>query len=463
MLGPRGARRGGARGGGSACPPLSPPSPTVPPVPPLPPERAATPAAPAPRSPAAVRVVHAADVHLDSPLRGLSRLGDDDLAGVLRAATRGALVNLVALCEEQRADALVLAGDLYNGTWHDYATGRFFTEQMRRLADSGVRVFLASGNHDAESQITRSLTLPPNVHVFAVDAAETVRVDDLGLAVHGQGYRTKAVSANLAAAYPARERGLVNIGVLHAAVEGSEGEHARYAPCSVADLVALGYEYTALGHIHVRQVLAGGAHPVAYAGNLQGRHPRETGAKGAWVVDLEPEGEARMTFHALDVARWEALDVDVTGAEDYPAVLERVRGALLAARAAAGELPLVVRTTLTGATAAAAELADADRLREEVEQVAAGAGVALERVRARTRTPAARQPVDAELLAALRRAAAERVADPGGLTGPLRQLRTEVGRALAEGELLDLGDPRALRLLAQQAADELEARLGGLA
>ncbi|WP_345714297.1 DNA repair exonuclease, partial [Kineococcus glutinatus] len=350
--------------------------------------------------------MHAADVHLDSPLRGLSRLGDDDLAGALRAATRGALRNLVALCEAQGADALVLAGDLYDGTWHDYATGRFFTEQMRRLADSGVRVFLASGNHDAESQITRSLTLPPNVHVFAVDSAETVRAEDLGLAVHGQGYRTKAVAANLAAGYPARERDLVNVGVLHAAVEGSEGEHARYAPCTVADLVALGYEYTALGHIHARQTLSSGPHTVAYSGNLQGRHPRETGPKGAYVVDVEPEGVARAAFHPLDVARWEHLDVDVSGARDYPEVLTRLQGALTAARAAAGDLPLVVRAQLTGSTPVAAELADAERLREEAEQVADAAGVTCERIRARTRAPQAAHPVDEELLEALRRAAA---------------------------------------------------------
>ncbi|WP_459644772.1 metallophosphoesterase family protein [Kineococcus sp. NUM-3379] len=417
---------------------------------------------PAARPPATVRIVHAADIHLDSPLRGLSRLGDDDLARLLRAATRRALENLVALCEEQRVDALVLAGDLYDGTWHDYATGRFFTQQMRRLADSGIRVFLASGNHDAESQITHSLTLPPNVHVFAVDSAETVLDEDRGLAVHGQGYATKAVGTNLAASYPDRVGGLVNVGVLHAAVEGSEGDHARYAPCTVADLVALGYEYTALGHIHIRRVLAAGPHTVAYSGNLQGRHPRETGPKGAYVVDLQPGGEARTTFHPLDVARWERLTVDVDGAADYPEVLERVQAAFAAARDGADGLPLVVRAELVGGTAAAAALADAERLREEVEQVAEVTGVTCEKVRSRARTPRAAAALDDGFTEALRRAAARRVSDPSSMTRDLRLLRTEVGRPLAEAGLLDLADPDDLRALAQQAADELEARLGGL-
>ncbi|WP_432490883.1 metallophosphoesterase family protein [Kineococcus gypseus] len=416
--------------------------------------------APAPRPRGAVRVVHAADVHLDSPLRGLRRLGDDAVAQTLRAATRGALERLVALCEDSGADALLLAGDLYDGTWHDYATGRFFTRQVQRLADSGVRVFVVSGNHDAESQITRSLTLPANVHRFGVDGAGTEVDEHLGLAVHGQGYRTRAVSTNLAAGYPARVPGLVNVGLLHATVDGSQGEHERYAPCSVADLTALGYEYVALGHVHAREVLATGRTTVAYSGNLQGRHPRETGPKGAYVVDLLPDGEASLAFHALDVARWESLEVDVTGAADVAGAAEALREALLGAREGAGDRPLVVRATLTGPTAAAADLADAERLRQEAEQVAEGAGVVLEKVESRARVPRAGGGDDPELVEAVRRAAEALAHDPA-LTGHVRAVRNEVGRLLKEADLLDLGDPRALRALAERAAEDLVTRLGG--
>lgn len=414
------------------------------------------------RPPGAVRVVHAADVHLDSPLRGLRRLGDDAVAATLRAASRGALEALVRLCEEERVDALLLAGDLYDGTWHDYATGRFFTRQAQRLADSGILVFLVSGNHDAESQITHSLTLPPTVHRFGVDAASRHVEEHLGLAVHGQGYRTRAVSTNLAAGYPAAVPGVVNVGLLHASVDGSGGggEHERYAPCSVADLTGLGYEYVALGHVHAREVLATGRTTVAYSGNLQGRHPRETGPKGAYVVDLVPGQEARLTFHALDVARWESLDVDVTGAADVAEVVGRLHADLIRAREGAGDRPLVVRVALSGPTEAAADLADAERLREETEQVAESAGVVLEKVESRARPPRVGGSDDPELLAAVHAAAQALVGDPA-LTQQVRGVRNDVGRLLREAGLLDLNDPRALGALAERAAQDLSTRLGG--
>ena len=225
-----------------------------------------------------MRLVHAADLHLDSPLRGLSRLGDDDLAETLRSASRRAMDRLVRLVLDEQAPVLLLAGDVYDGDWHDYSTGRFFVEQMDLLHDAGVRVFMVAGNHDAESEITRALRLPPNVTVLDTGTAQTVLVDDLGLAVHGRGYHTRAVMENLAVSYPHRIPGLVNVGLLHTSVDGTEG-HARYAPCRLPELTGLGYDYFALGHVHQHRVLADGEHTVAY-GNLQGRHPARPAPRG---------------------------------------------------------------------------------------------------------------------------------------------------------------------------------------
>ena len=227
---------------------------------------------------AEIHIVHAADIHLDSPLRGLGRLSDDDLANRLRLATRAAFDNLIDHCLATQPAALVLAGDLYDGDWRDYSTGVYFTNRMRDLDDAGIPVVLVQGNHDAESVISRSLTLPPNVTRLRTDRPETHVFDDVGLAVHGQGFATKSVSANLAVDYPAAIPGLVNVGVLHTSVQGY-ANHDPYAPCSVADLTGRGYEYFALGHVHTRQILAEGRTTVAFSGNLQGRHARELGPK----------------------------------------------------------------------------------------------------------------------------------------------------------------------------------------
>lgn len=405
-----------------------------------------------------VRIVHAADIHLDSPLRGLSRLDDEDIARRLRLASRRALEGLVALVIAEDAQALVLAGDIYDGDWPDYATGRFFAQQMAVLADHGVPVFMASGNHDAESQITRALTLPSNVTVLSTERPETVTVDDLGLAVHGQGYPTRAVTENLVLAYPQRVPGLVNVGILHTAVAGAEG-HAPYAPCSPLDLERAEYDYFALGHVHQHGVVNDGHRVAAFSGNLQGRHPRETGPKGALVVDVEPDGRAVLRHVPLDVARWAAVEVDATGAADLDNVLETVAGELTDARSAADGRLLVVRVNVVGTTRAAAVLADRERLQEEVSLLAAGHGVTVERVRSTARAPGEHRTVDPELLDAVRQACQALTDDAEGLRQFARPLAREMGRPLRSGLGLNLEDEQWLAGLAEEAVTGLVARL----
>jgi exonuclease SbcD len=407
-----------------------------------------------------MRLVHAADLHLDSPLRGLSRLGDDSVAATLRAASRRALENLVRLVIEERVPLLLLAGDVYDGNWHDYGTGRFFVQQMGRLHDVGVRVVMVSGNHDAESEITRSLRLPPNVTALGVNAPQSVRLDDLGVVVHGQGYVTKAVLHNLAAEYPDRDPGSINIGLLHTSVDGQEG-HERYAPCSLTDLLAKGYEYFALGHVHRRGVLHEGEHTVAYSGNLQGRHPREAGPKGALLVDLEPAGSAGVDFRELDAVRWELVTVPLEGCADLDDALKTTEEALRTAATTAHGRSVVVRVTLVGRTAAAADLADADRVREEIGLIGCRTGVTVEKIGFEVKPVDEAEPVDAGLFDAIRSAVAERCDDPRALKEELRGLDREVGRLLREAGLVDVGDPQTLSRILSRAADRLEAQLTG--
>jgi DNA repair exonuclease SbcCD nuclease subunit len=408
-----------------------------------------------------MRLVHAADIHLDSPLRGLTRLGDTDLAATLRQATRRALENLVAYTVECKADALLLAGDVYDGDWRDYATGRFFVEQMGLLHDENIPVFMIAGNHDAESEITLSLRLPPNVTRLPPDKPDTKIVDDLGLAVHGQGFATRAVYENLVLAYPKPKSGLVNVGLLHTAVEGAEG-HDPYAPCTLDDLFRVGYDYFALGHVHAQRTFHDDGHPkAAFSGNLQGRHPRETGPKGALVIDVEPDRPVRLRHEPMDVARWATLDLDVTGCDDFGAVMDLVETRLRDERAQAEQRHLVARVTLGGTTGAAAVLADGEKFREEMEAVAGRCGVALEKVRARVSSPGQPESLDPELVAAVSAAAEELVADSAGLSAKVKALDAEFGRVLRGARLLDLKNPDTLADLARRAGEELAARLGG--
>jgi DNA repair protein SbcD/Mre11 len=407
-----------------------------------------------------MRLVHAADIHLDSPLRGLTRLGDDGLADVLRQATRRALENLVRFTVETRADALLLAGDVYDGDWRDYATGRFFADQMGRLHDENIRVFMIAGNHDAESEITRSLILPPNVTVLATDHPQTVTVADLGLAVHGQGFATRAVQSNLVRGYPEPIGGLTNVGLLHTALDGAEG-HAPYAPCTPDDLRRTGYAYVALGHVHAHRVVLDGEQAAAFSGNLQGRHPRESGPKGALVVDLAADSPPRVRHEPLDVARWATLTLDVGACGDFEDVIALAERELRDTRADAGERAVVTRLAFTGSSPAAAALADGERLREQLELTARAVGVAVEKVTVTVTRPGRAEAVDPELMAAVVAAGAGLTGAPDRLAELVAPLEREVGKALRAAGLLDLRDPDTLAELAGRASGALAARLAG--
>ncbi len=294
------------------------------------------------------RFIHTADIHLDSPLKGLAGY-DGPAVECIRTATRQAFDNLMTEAIDQKVDFVVIAGDLYDGDWRDYQTGLFFVRQMGRLAKANIPAFVLHGNHDAESQITRRLTMPEGVNVFSTRKPETFTVKELGVALHGQSFRQRDVTDNLAAAYPEPVDGVFNIGVLHTGM-GGMGGHANYAPCTVDDLVAKGYDYWALGHVHHGVVLHQNPH-VVFPGNLQGRHIRETGPKGAYLVSVEDREIVEFGPLHTDVVRWAHLQVGVDGCDRNAEALERVRRAVeQAIDAGADGRLLACRIELTGRT-----------------------------------------------------------------------------------------------------------------
>ena len=168
------------------------------------------------------RFLHAADIHLDSPLKGLAQY-EGTAAESIRTATREALERLVGLAIEEQVSFMIIAGDLYDGDWRDYRTGLFFVSQMGRLNQARIPVYLLYGNHDARSQITRRLTLPGNAHVFQSRSPQSFEIGKLNVALHGQSFRQRDVPDNLALSYPQPSPGAFNIGVLHTGLGGWAG------------------------------------------------------------------------------------------------------------------------------------------------------------------------------------------------------------------------------------------------
>jgi DNA repair exonuclease SbcCD nuclease subunit len=293
-----------------------------------------------------VKFIHAADIHLDSPLRGLEGYEGAPVEEI-RGATRRAFENLVQLAMDEEVQFVLLAGDLYDGDWRDYNTGLYFTRQMARLQDAGVGVFVVAGNHDAASQITKTLRPPQNVHVFATRAPETVVLEGLGVAIHGQGFPSRAVAEDLTRRYALAVPDLFNIGLLHTSLDGRPG-HESYAPCSLDGLRSRGFQYWALGHVHNREVVA--EEPwVVFPGNTQGRHARETGPKGCSLVTVEAGSVDSVEHRPLDVVRWSACSVDVTDAKTLDEVYDRVGHALADTVGDADGRLAAVRLRLDGA------------------------------------------------------------------------------------------------------------------
>lgn len=371
-----------------------------------------------------MRFLHAADIHLDSPLRGLDRY-EGAPADEIRGATRKALGNLVSLAIDEDIDFVILAGDLFDGDWPDFNTGLFFVQQMARLGQRDIPVYAVRGNHDAESKITRKLPWPKNVHFFSPRKAESITLDDLDVVIHGQSFATQKAIDDLALGYPPAVAGKINIGILHTSLDGREG-HATYAPTSVNVLKSKGYDYWALGHVHKREVVS--ITPlIVFPGNTQGRHIKETGSKGCELVTLEG-GNLRTEHRSLDVLRWHSIEVDVKGATDLDEVLERTRKALENTASTSEDRLTGVRVSIVGRADVHKVIAtQLNTFREQVRALALEVGqdsVWVEKVKVTTA-----EPID---LAALK----ER-------NDPLGELAHQL-------ELLAGGDPRALGVLAAE-------------
>jgi DNA repair exonuclease SbcCD nuclease subunit len=244
---------------------------------------------------------------------------------------------------------------------------------MSRLREANIQVFMVLGNHDASNAITKQLRLPDNVIEFSDQEAETKYLEHLGVAIHGQSFANKAITDDLSTNYPDAISDYFNIGVLHTALNGRNG-HDNYAPCTIPGLLSHGYDYWALGHVHQREIIH--EKPwIVFSGNLQGRHVRETGAKGCSLVTVE-DGQTKLSHVSVDVLRWQACTLDVseiTVAED---LLDKAHSAVTTALENAEDRPLALRFVITGTSPINNELhSNSERWLNEIRAVATDAGL----------------------------------------------------------------------------------------
>ena len=324
----------------------------------------------------AFKFLHAADLHLGSPFRGLA-LKDMEVARRFSEASRAAFTDLVTRALAEHVAFVIIAGDVYDGDWKDNTIGLYFNRELARLERAGIEIYLLKGNHDAESVVTKSITLPDGVRNFDVERPTTFRIEALQVALHGQGFADRAVTDNLVTNYPSRVAGWFNIGVLHTALTGRP-PHDNYAPCTPGHLRARGYDYWALGHIHDYEMVSTRPH-IVFPGNLQGRNVREKGEKGAVLVSVADGNVTNVERLIVDRARWEDVTIDVRGFGSDAAILKAIEEALRPLAAVAVDRLVALRVRLTGETEMHRQLI---AHREQFHDIACGGvGTACEGVR----------------------------------------------------------------------------------
>lgn len=294
-----------------------------------------------------LRFIHAADLHLDSPFRGLAD-ASTALRDRLQAATLGAFERIVDYTIGSKADFLVIAGDLYDSKDRSLRALVTFRKQMERLAERNVPVYIVHGNHDPLNGWGSEFQLPPNVTTFTgrTDTEPFIRRGREAARITGVSYTRERVTDNLASSFRPTAGSPYSLAVLHANVGGHTG-HADYAPATLDELTGAGFDYWALGHVHTRAVLAAAPATVVYPGNPQGRNPRESGPRGCFQADIDTSGRAHLQFVETNVARWDHIHISIAGHSRMDTFIDAL---LEKGRQTAGQFdgPTVARCTVTG-------------------------------------------------------------------------------------------------------------------
>jgi exonuclease SbcD len=299
-----------------------------------------------------VRFIHTADLHLDSPFKGLSRW-NADLAERLKDASFKSFRIIADLCITEKVDFLIIAGDIFDSENKSLAAQLKFVAELKRLSENGISSYFVCGNHDPLKSWMEVIRLPENVYRF--DSSEvqvcTFMKDEEPVAqIHGISFADKSVKANLAVRYKlAPGKAPVSIAVLHGTV-GMPGPHESYAPFTTSEIAGKGFDYWALGHIHKNQIVSPSNPAIVYPGNPQGRDFGETGEKGCMLVEITSGNDPVTRFIPTGIIRFEDLEVDMTGTDNIDLLLGMITEKLEASENYDPGSNYIIRITLRGRT-----------------------------------------------------------------------------------------------------------------
>ncbi len=255
-----------------------------------------------------IRFFHAADLHLDSPFKGMSELPEKGLEK-LRDSTFEAFSALIQKAIEVKPDFVLIVGDIYDGEDRSLRAQKIFRNGMEKLFEHQIPVLISYGNHDHLKGKWTRFSLPENVFVMPEKTTKfELVIRDTEVFIYGFSYPERHVQQSMTDTYPiASEQNAIHIGMLHGSIQGNT-THDVYAPFKIEDLLSKNYDYWALGHIHKRQVLHTDP-PIVYPGNIQSRHKKEQGVKGFYDVTIT-NFAADCTFVPTSAIVFDQIDVN---------------------------------------------------------------------------------------------------------------------------------------------------------
>ncbi|UQS85249.1 DNA repair exonuclease [Apilactobacillus apisilvae] len=264
-----------------------------------------------------MKFIHAADLHLESPFEGLkSDYIPNDLWEYIYNSTFIAFEKLVQNSIEEKVDFILLAGDLFDRDTQTPKTYEFFYNQLLKLNEQNIKVFIIFGNHDYLNIDNNQLDFPNNVYVFGNEVETTTfDLDGEKIAITGFSYSNRWINEKMINKYPLKQDVDFQIGMLHGSEENT-GDN--YAPFNLQELISKNYNYWALGHIHKRMKLNDNP-PIMYSGNIQGRHKKESGPKGYLLVN-EKNNQLDISFEETSVIIWDALKIKLTQ-DDFDTII----------------------------------------------------------------------------------------------------------------------------------------------
>lgn len=296
--------------------------------------------------------VHTADLHLDSPFKGISEVSKE-ISLELTEATFNAFNKIIDLCIEKQVDFLLIVGDIYDGADRSLRAQLRFRDDLERLSKAGINAYIVHGNHDPLDGWSANLNWPNNVHIFSGKSVEQVSVEKDGqeiAQIYGMSFQKREITENLARLFPSRpqsQKASFTIGMLHCNV-GTDTGHEPYAPCTLQDLRTQNFDYWALGHIHKKTIINDSNPVVIYPGNPQGLHPKETGSRGCFIVNVDKTGKPTFEFIELDSLRWFVKELSIESLRTEQELISKIQSLIEEIREEAKGRSSICRIILTG-------------------------------------------------------------------------------------------------------------------